>query len=115
MIVINFAGAPCAGKSTAAASLYAEMKKRYMNVELVTEFAKDMQWAQTKHLLNDQIYVFAQQNHRLWRLNDQVDYVITDAPLFLSCIYAPEDYPKSLTPFVLDMFNTYNNRVIYLD
>lgn len=115
MHVINFAGPPCAGKSTAAASLFAEMKKKYMNVELVTEFAKEMQWAQTHHLLADQVFVLANQNHRLFRLQNKVDYVITDAPLFLSCIYKPENYPESLTPFVLDLFNMYDNTVIYLD
>ena len=40
--VINFFGAPGSGKSTIAAGLFFEMKMKQMNVELVTEFAKEL-------------------------------------------------------------------------
>lgn len=40
-LVINLFGAPGAGKSTGAAIVFAELKKRGVNAELVTEFTKD--------------------------------------------------------------------------
>ena len=40
--VINLLGAPGAGKSTAAAGLFYRMKKEFLSVELVTEYAKDL-------------------------------------------------------------------------
>lgn len=43
-LVINLFGAPGAGKSTGAAIVFAELKKRGVNAELVTEFAKDKTW-----------------------------------------------------------------------
>lgn len=40
--VINFWGAPGSGKSTAAAELFVQMKKDGANIELTTEYAKDL-------------------------------------------------------------------------
>lgn len=44
MKVINFFGAPGAGKSTEAARTYVALKDRGVNVELVREVAKDLAW-----------------------------------------------------------------------
>lgn len=41
---INFFGGPGSEKSTSAAQLFSRMKKQRMNVELVTEVAKDFLW-----------------------------------------------------------------------
>ena len=84
MKIINLIGEPSAGKSTIAAELFAKMKKAGYNVELVTEYAKDMVWENRNEMFSHQDYIFAKQNRRLARLNGKVDYVITDAPLILS-------------------------------
>lgn len=42
MLVVNLYGAPCAGKSTAAAYIFSRLKMAGVNCELITEFAKDM-------------------------------------------------------------------------
>jgi hypothetical protein len=107
--VINFFGGPGAGKSTAAAGLFYEMKKRWMRVELVSEFAKELVWSGSSHLLSHQNYVFAEQEHRLNRLIGQVDIAVTDSPLLLSAFYAPEHYAQSFKHSVFDFFDTYEN------
>jgi hypothetical protein len=104
MITINLFGAPGAGKSTIAAELFAIMKRRGYNIELVTEYAKDLVWAERFNMLEEQAYVFAKQNHRLHRLKNKVDYVITDSPLLLSCIYADISSPID---FPVDEFKAY--------
>lgn len=109
MKVINFFGGPGAGKSTAAAGLFYEMKKLWLNAELVTEFAKELVWSGSAHLLSDQNFVFAQQEHRLSRLSDKIDIAISDSPLILSAFYAPEDYPISFKQAVFDFFSMYDN------
>lgn len=89
MKVINIFGGPGSGKSTTAAGLFYNMKLAGKNVELVTEFAKDLVWdGRLSSLLDSQEYIFAEQNHRLHRLRGKVDYVITDSPLLLSLVYA---------------------------
>ncbi len=109
MKVINFFGGPSAGKSTAAAGLFYQMKKRWINAELITEFAKELVWSGSGHLLSHQNYVFAEQEHRLQRLLGQVDVAITDSPLLLSAFYAPTDYQLSFKACVFDFFDNYDN------
>ena len=86
MKVINFFGGPCSGKSTAAAGLFYLMKKQKYNVELVTEFAKDLVYEDHTMALSEQNYVFANQEYRLARLEGKIDYAISDSPLILSNI-----------------------------
>lgn len=116
MIVINLWGAPGSGKSTAAAGLFHEMKIAGMNVELVTEFAKDMVWEEQHLVFRDQLYMLANQNRKLERLRGKVDYVITDSPIPLGLAYIDSDqqYTKSLSLLIMDVFNSYNNINIHL-
>ena len=109
MKVINLWGGPGVGKSSTAAGLFQLMKLDGCNVELVTEYAKQLVWAEGWKTLKDQLYIVAKQNHRLEILRDNVDYVITDSPLPLSLLYAVPGYPESFAPLVLDMFNRYDN------
>jgi ATP:corrinoid adenosyltransferase len=67
MKVINIFAGPCAGKSTTAAGLFYLMKVSGYNVELVTEYAKDMTWEGRHNILGDQLYILAKQNRRLER------------------------------------------------
>ena len=68
MKVINLFGGPGVGKSTTASGLFYEMKKARLEVELVTEYAKDAVWEGRTSLLDDQIYIFAKQQRRISRL-----------------------------------------------
>jgi deoxyadenosine/deoxycytidine kinase len=114
---------PGIGKSTFAAGLYAEMKQQNINVELVTEFAKDCVYEKQFELLkNDQLFLLAQQNRRLQRIeqsNENVQFVITDSPLLLGKIFANKNnYARNFTSFqnlVVDLFESYDNINLVLD
>lgn len=114
LAVVNFFGGPCTGKSTTAAGLFNLMKRDYRNVELVTEYAKDLVWSERGNMFTEQDYIFAKQNHRLRRLVGKVDTAISDSPLILGLIYKEKDYPLSFAPFVKETFESYNNINIYL-
>jgi nicotinamide riboside kinase len=114
MKVINVIAGPGAGKSTLASGLYYEAKRRGWNVELVTEVAKDLVWEGRHHALGNQAYVFGRQVQRIDRLMGQVDYVITDSPLLLSAIYAPDDYPKEWEKIVIELWKRYDNSLAFL-
>lgn len=86
-LLVNFHGAPGAGKSALAAGLFAELKWAGVSCELVTEFAKDRVWEEAIKSLDDQIYVFGEQMHRVNRLKNKVDIVITDSPSLNSIVY----------------------------
>lgn len=108
MKVINLFGGPGTGKSTTAAALFALMKREGYNVELITEFAKDLVWTERTKELGDEIYIFGKMYHKLWRLRDKVDYVITDSPLPL-CYYYDNENIKYFKEFVMNAFNSFDN------
>lgn len=106
--VINLFGGPGCGKSTIAAELFATLKKQGYEVELVTEYAKDKVWEESYKTLENQIYIFAKQLHRMWRLKDKVQFIITDSPLPLSIIY-DRDKNEELKNLIITRFNSFDN------
>lgn len=85
--VLNIFGGPGAGKSTTCAGVFSILKLHGINCELVTEFAKELTWENNQEALRDQVYVLGEQYHRMYRLKNKVDLIITDCPLLLSSVY----------------------------
>lgn len=107
--VINLFGGPGTGKSTLAAALFADLKMKGINAELVTEFAKDLVWTERTKELKDQVYIFGKMYHKLWRLQGKVDVVICDSPLPLCIYYADETTPERFDGFVMEAFDQFKN------
>lgn len=118
MIVINLFGAPGSGKSTGAAYLFAKLKMAGINAELITEFAKDKVYEESKEIFKNQTYILGKQSFRQSRVKNKVDVLVTDSPLLLS-IYYNEDKNiseelKDLTCKIFESYDNYNyfiNRV----
>ena len=106
--VINLFGGPGCGKSTLAALLFAELKMLGFNCEMALEYAKDKVWEESYHTLDNQIYVFGKQHHRMFRLKENVDIIITDSPLINSILYDSTNN-SMLRELVLFEFNKYQN------
>lgn len=111
MKIISLLGGPGTGKSTTAAGLFYEMKKAKLNVELVTEYAKDIVWENRMNLLDDQIYIFAKQHRRISRLQGHgLDWVITDSPFMMGLVYLKDGaLPDSFESLVIEMYSKYTN------
>lgn len=108
--VINLFAGPGAGKSTLRAGLFHKMKSMSMNVEEITEYAKDVTWDETQVLLADQLFVLANQNRRLTRLRGKVDLAISDSPLLLTINYMPQNYlPAYFKKLTFELWDTYDN------
>ncbi len=90
-IVINLFGGPGSGKSTMRARVFSEMKYLGLKCEEVTEYAKDKTWEESWNVMSNQIFVFANQQHRMYRIMDKVDILITDSPLLMSIHYDSEE------------------------
>ncbi len=112
MIVVNFLAGPGSGKSTTAAGVFALLKLHGVNCEYVPEFAKDLTWENRHKTLDNQIYIFAKQQHRLWRMQGEVDVVITDAPLIQGLVYTDEN--PALTQLVIQQVNEFDNINFFL-
>lgn len=113
-IVINLIGGPGSGKSTIASGIFYNLKKNGIDCEMALEFAKDKVWEESYRTLDDQIYVFGKQYHRLWKLLGKVDVIITDSPLILSAIYNKEqsDYFED---FIIEQFKKFHNKVYFIE
>lgn len=70
-----------------AASVFSELKWENVNCEYASEYAKDKVWEKSINTLNNQVYVFGKQHHRIWKLKGQTEVAISDSPLLLSIIY----------------------------
>lgn len=114
MKVINLWGPPGSGKSTVAAGLFYRMKMQDYNVELISEFAKDVTWEGHHNIFLDQLYIFAQQNRKLERLRGKVDYAINDSPLLMQLAYCPEGYYDKFAALVKEVWDSYDNANILL-
>lgn len=108
MKCINIFAGPGAGKSTTAAGLFWMMKCEGYKVELVREYIKDAVY-EKRNLFDDQMYIFAKQNRRQHILRNEVDWIITDSPLLLSAVYAPENYYPAFSELCLQTFESYDN------
>ena len=117
-MVVNLFGAPSAGKSTGAAYIFAKLKLAGVNAELVTEFAKDKVWEETKAVFKNQLYIFGKQSFKISKCYDKVDVVVTDSPIYLSKLYnnIKDDHAAKLfDALVIDIFNGYKNKNYFLN
>ena len=121
-IVINIAGGPGTGKTTVAAKLFAILKQKGYDVENVSEFAKELVWEGRNEAFNDRLYMHAEQNHRLMQMNNKLDYIITDSPLFLTSVYNQyylgnkfsKSYNDMINEVCKETFNLYQNKTYLL-
>lgn len=115
MIVVNLFGSPGSSKSTLAAYIFSQLKMHNINCELVTEFAKDKVWEESKAVFENQVYIFGKQFFRLTRINNKVDVAITDSPILLSSYYNSDlNLEPELTNLVFKSFEFFNNYSVFL-
>lgn len=116
-IVVNLFGGPGTAKSIFCALIFAKLKLNGVNCEMAREFAKDMIWEGSEHILENQQRVYSEQQRRLFNLNGKVDVVITDAPILNSLIYdrvnKGDDIDFHRT--IINEFHRYNNRNFVLN
>lgn len=93
-LILNFYGGPGAGKSTSAAMVYAFLKDKGVNAELVREYVKDWAWENRHPKAYDQLYLLGKQVRRESLLYGKVDVIVTDSPIMLGIYYAEKYGPK---------------------
>lgn len=114
-LIVNLFAGPGTGKSSTAAGLFSELKWRGRTTEMALEFAKDKVWEKSTAVLDNQIYIFGKQHHRIWRLREQVEVVVTDSPILLSLIYGAENTSKQFHELVLYEHDQLRNLNVFLE
>lgn len=115
-LVVNLIGSPGTGKSSTSYDLMAKLKWLGVDCEHVSEFAKELVWEERQCTFQNELYIFAKQAHRLFRVNSKVDIIVTDRPLILSCYYEKK-YGQGDIDFqnvVKKEFDKYENLNIFL-
>lgn len=116
MLIVNLYGAPGAGKSTGAAYIFSKLKMLGINVELVTEFAKDKVWEESKAVFQNQAYIFGKQYFRISRVDGKVDVVITDSPILLSAFYNNDPtLGEEFDAFVTKVSKSYDSMNLFIN
>ena len=114
-ISINLYAGPGTGKSVTAAFLFYKLKKLHYNVEIVLEYAKDITYERSYNVLENQIHIFGNQQHRMYRYKKYVDIIVCESPLLLGLQYANDSLKEYLEPLVMYEYNQYNNIDIFLE
>lgn len=116
-LIVNLFGGPGASKSTLAAHTFSLLKQYgKLNVELVTEYAKQLTWQNRSNDISCQPYIFGKQLNRMWHLLGKVDVIITDSPLLLGIVYADKTvWPESFLQSTVDIFRKFNNLNFFLN
>lgn len=87
-VLVNLFGGPGAGKTTTALGLTYELKMMGFKAEYVHELAKDFAFLEDLSYFENQLSVTRKQAYLLnTRLVQNLDFVITDAPLAVGLVY----------------------------
>lgn len=113
-IVVNLIGQPGGGKSTGMAYIFSQLKLRGISCEQASEYIKDKIWEGHDHIQDYQIYVFAKQLKKIQSLNNKVDVIITDSPLFLQMYYGKNE-GENFKNLVIEKFNSFNNKNYFIN
>lgn len=87
------------------------LKRKGINAEYVSEFAKDKVYENNSEVFKHQEYMFGKQSFKMGRVKDKVQVMVVDSPLILCAVYNQdpvlgEDFNKT----VFNVFNSYNNK-----
>jgi hypothetical protein len=92
------------------------MKSLDMKVELVREYAKELTYSGELAVRSHQGQVLWEQARRQSILKGQVDYIITDSPLWVSAVYGRDKWQERwFLETVLDTFREYENFNVVID
>jgi len=112
-LCINLFGGPGTGKSTTAAGVFNKLKTYEINCELITEYTKSKVWEESFKTLENQLYLLGKQSHRQFVCRDNVECMVTDAPLLMMNYYG-KDLSDAYHTVVEETFDEYNNLNFFL-
>jgi len=114
MLLVNFVGAPGAGKTTMMAGAYFEMKISGWDVECIHEVSKERILENDQFTLSNEILMFAEKLRRALRLNN-IDIALTDCSLRQSAYYAEGQFGCLGEQFFREVSDKFDNIYVIVD
>lgn len=113
-LIVNLYGSPSAGKTVAATSIFSQLKKRGLDVVLVSEFAHEKVVEENKMALSYQLHIWSTQAYRLYCAYQHAQIVVTDSPILLGSIYNDKG-STALHTVILEEHHKYNNLNVVME
>lgn len=114
--VINFWSGPGAGKSTTKAGTFFLLKSRGEKAAQIEEYATERSVEEDWVTLANQRKVTRKQEKRQARFVGKVNWIVTDSPLVLGCLYGSGEYATpEFYKEVWDLYDQYENVNVWID
>ena len=113
-VVVNIIGGPGVGKTILAGELFTTIKRKGITCDVSWEYIKRKLRENATKVVQNQIYIFGKQQFQLFTLKDEVDVIITDAPLILNPIY-DNTHCLYLKALVLNEYHKYENLLYFIE
>ena len=113
-LVVNLIGGPGTGKSILAAEVFSSLKRDGITCDVAWEYIKRKLREKALKVVQSQIYIFGKQQFQLFTMKDEVEVVITDAPLLLFSYYDKTRCPY-LKDMVINEYKEYNNLLYFIE
>jgi nicotinamide riboside kinase len=111
-LCVNLLGSPSSGKTIVATSLFAKLKARHLDAVYVPEFAKECAVEGNPTIFENQLYIWATQQYRVFCAYRHSPITITDSPILLGALYNSTNSP--LCELILAEHQKYNNLNVLL-
>ena len=113
-LVVNIIGGPGTGKSILASEVFSKLKRDGVTCDVAWEYIKRKLREKALKVVQSQLYLFGKQQFQLFTMKDEVEVVITDAPLLLFSYYDKTRCPY-LKDMVINEYNKYNNLLYFIE
>ena len=113
-LVVGLFGGPGCGKSIFAADIFAKLKWQGIVTEITTEYAKDKVYEESFRILENQIYLFGKQHHRINRILGKTQVIVTDSPFLIGAAYI-KDNNILLESLIAEEYKKLNTLNIFLN
>lgn len=112
--IINIMGSSNTEKSIMTAEIFSLLKKLSISCEMTGGFAREQYYeGNLSNIINDQLYILGEQNHRIERLIGKVDVIITDSPVSMCAMYSSSGTP--IYDAAIHSFNKQDNITFFLE
>ena len=113
-LVVNIIGGPGTGKSILASEVFSKLKRDGVTCDVAWEYIKRKLREKALKVVQSQLYLFGKQQFQLFTMKDEVEVVITDAPLLLLSYY-DKTRCAYLRDMVINEYNKYNNLLYFIE